>query len=58
MAYALSEELDECIQQVIIPKAYHELAEKALKETGELWPGIERTEERESFSIKTGKEKE
>jgi hypothetical protein len=38
--------------------AYREAAEKAFAETGELWPGVTRTEEQETFTVRFPKGKE
>ena len=46
-----------CIREELDTAAYRQKAEQALKENGALLPGTERTEPRESFSIRLGNEK-
>lgn len=60
MEYACRELAEEAVWQParLSTIGYIEQAEKALKETGELLPGVERVEARESFSIRFGKDKE
>ena len=52
--HAIAEEMEGAFVSVFKPGAYLELAQAVMETSGEMLPGVERIEERQSFSIKFG----